>query len=494
MTYDVELKYYFELYDNHGQFKRPTGEDLLDFQNRYHDEVMKAKVEKRKMKKHLDLQGSKNFVEFQPALFSAVMINHSLQSTAFASKPLSASRHVASGSTSLHQKVLSVGTQSTQSQPPQIPSTPTTTSMVIPVGFKNLGNSCYINSILQCMIAIDLFSSSILTGELDKTAALKSCLLQSPTTSILQDYCDLVRSVFSERKPSTKKTSDAIIRKIYGKTVPNFFRHGHQDAHEFLTLGLLDRFQGELNFFSSTPTSSPSSVSFSSSAPSLSCSFSSSSSSFYSFAGSSSSSILSPVDVISKQTFSPNLQNFIFKSFFGVETSILRCQDCSKESITDHDFSVLSLPFPPDQFQTDFETKSLSHLDLFKHFTKVENLQDDLPCPYCPKSSLCATIPIRTNGRTKQICIQEPPSILVVHLKRFNNSCAKKQQFVSFPEELDISMILSKPIDTLLCAPIMYDLKATSQHHGQSIADGHYTSTVKVTFCSYFPSFYILNI
>jgi len=470
MTYDVELKYYFELYDNHGQFKRPIGEDLLDFQNRYHDEVMKAKVEKRKMKKHLDLKGSKNFVEFQPALFSARMTKHSLQSTAFASRSLSAIRHVAPGSKTLHQKVLSVGTQSTQSQPSQFPSTPTTTSMVTPVGFKNLGNSCYINSILQCMIAIDLFSSSILTGELDKTAAPKSCFLQTPTTSILQDYCDLVRTVFSKREATTKRTSDQIIRKIYGKTVPIFFRPGHQDAHEFLTSGLLDRFQGELDFYSAAPNSSPSSVSFSSSAPSVTC------------------------DGTSGRTFGLNLQNFICKSFFGIETSILRCQDCSTETITDHDFSVLSLPFPPDQFQTDFEAKSLSHLDLFEHFTKVENLQDDLPCPYCPKSSLCATIPIRTTGRTKQISIQEPPSILVVHLKRFNNFCAKKQQFVSFPEELDISMILSKPIDTLLCASMMYDLKATSEHHGQSIADGHYTSTVKVTLYSYIHSFYILNV
>ena len=79
MTYDVELKYFFELYDKHGHFKRPAGEDLLDFQNRYHDEIKEAKAAKRKMKKHLDLQGRKDFVEFQPARFST-MTQHSLTS------------------------------------------------------------------------------------------------------------------------------------------------------------------------------------------------------------------------------------------------------------------------------------------------------------------------------------------------------------------------------------------------------------------------------
>ena len=558
MTYDVELKYFFELYDKQGKFKRPIGEDLLDFQNRYHDEIKEAKAAKRKMKKHLELQGKKDFVQFQPAQFST-MEHQSQQKGAFASSTRSAANHVASCASSTRSAanhvalgsphrpqpsyahwVIVPSTPSTPTQPTQFPSSPSASSLqtlVIPVGFKNLGNSCYINSILQCMIAIEPFSNSILTGYLIKTAAHNSCFLSTPASSILRDYCDLVQSISTKRHKSTQKTSNTMIARIHKRTVPTLFTNGHQDAHEFLTSGLLDRFQKELD--SSSSSSAPSVSSTSSLSSSLSSNPSSSSLNFL------------PLGVVP-----PNLQNFIFKLFYGVDTSILRCQDCFHESITDNDSSVLSLPFPPDKtVPGDFRAVSLSHLDLFEHFTKLEYLEDDLPCQHCAISLS------RTNARTKQIFIQEPPPILVIHLKRFNNFSAKKQQFVDFPEEMDISRLLqtsppstsssssssSSPFPSssgsssssfsscsssasssssssfssslyssltsssssfssstscfssssfsssstssssfphhpqhLLRESMIYDLISTTQHHGPSIAEGHYTSTVKV--------------
>lgn len=64
------------------------------------------------------------------------------------------------------------------------------------------------------------------------------------------------------------------------------------------------------------------------------------------------------------------------------------------------------------------------------------------------------------------------PSILVVHLKRFNSSRDKNRVFVDFPlENLD----LSSRVEGKQSVPPIYDLFAIANHTG-GMNGGHYTA------------------
>uniref|UniRef100_A0A8B9LH89 Ubiquitin carboxyl-terminal hydrolase n=1 Tax=Astyanax mexicanus TaxID=7994 RepID=A0A8B9LH89_ASTMX len=104
-------------------------------------------------------------------------------------------------------------------------------------------------------------------------------------------------------------------------------------------------------------------------------------------------------------------------------------------------------------------------------FTTVETLEEENPwyCPTCKKHQLA----------TKKLDLWSLPEVLIIHLKRFSYtkySREKLDSIVEFPLRcLDFSGCLLRKTGTDSEPPSRYDLIAVSNHYG-GLRDGHYTS------------------
>ena len=86
---------------------------------------------------------------------------------------------------------------------------------------------------------------------------------------------------------------------------------------------------------------------------------------------------------------------------------------------------------------------------------------DDVKCPGCNNKCSCSS--------KNELVI--PPKVLCVHIKRFNNNLSKKNNHITFPFDLDINSILSTNLDS---NKFKYKLKSVINHSGYSSNFGHY--------------------
>lgn len=117
------------------------------------------------------------------------------------------------------------------------------TISLLPVGLRNIGNTCFMNSILQCVFATpgltDYFFNQF-PGEKK----------QRPTP-LSQAYYELLQSVRSANGVGTVTPSE--LKAAVSRTVSEFRGYGQQDAQEFMRF-LLDRMHDELNRVRSKPS------------------------------------------------------------------------------------------------------------------------------------------------------------------------------------------------------------------------------------------------
>lgn len=145
----------------------------------------------------------------------------------------------------------------------------------------------------------------------------------------------------------------------------------------------------------------------------------------------------------------------------------------------------ISLPLSKEVERT--QTK-LSVESCLRSFTAPETLTDPVDCPICRKKT----------STKQQHVIRRLPRLLVLHLKRFDNS-RKVEDLVSFPEhDLNMGIFLphwceARQVETTnedndtttnddddgVIPNISYELVGTVNHYG-SLTSGHYTSSVKI--------------
>ncbi|RWW35144.1 hypothetical protein GW17_00000060 [Ensete ventricosum] len=93
---------------------------------------------------------------------------------------------------------------------------------------------------------------------------------------------------------------------------------------------------------------------------------------------------------------------------------------------------------------------------------------------YCPRCK-------EQRQASKKLDLWRLPEVLVIHLKRFSFSRSTKHKletFVNFPiHDLDLTNYVAHKKGS----PQIYELYALSNHYG-SMASGHYTAHIKVTF------------
>ena len=110
------------------------------------------------------------------------------------------------------------------------------------VGLSNLGNSCYMNSALQCVRSVEELTQYFLLGHYKHELNPRNPLAHNG--EVAKVYANLLGELYSESASSS--FSPRQFKQVMGKYGPSFSGYGQQDSQEFL-LFLLDGLQEDLN-------------------------------------------------------------------------------------------------------------------------------------------------------------------------------------------------------------------------------------------------------
>ncbi|KAM6434760.1 ubiquitin carboxyl-terminal hydrolase 21 isoform 2-T2 [Liasis olivaceus] len=308
------------------------------------------------------------------------------------------------------------------------------------IGLRNLGNTCFMNAVLQCLSSTKPLRDYCLRREFRQE---QPCTLRTQQ-ELTEAFADVISTLW--HPDSTEAANPSRFKAVFQKYVPSFTGYSQQDAQEFLKF-LMDRLHVEINRKGRRTPCILSDAKW--------------------------PSVLEESETLSddeqaNQMWKRYLEredSKIVDLFVGQLKSCLKCQACGYRSTTFEVFCDLSLPIP----KKGFAGGKVSLLDCFSLFTKEEEL-DSENAPVCDK---CRQ---RTRS-TKKLTIQRFPRILVLHLNRFSTtrySIKKCSVYVDFPlQQLSLKEFASEKAGT----PV-YNLYALCNHSG-SVHYGHYTAFCK---------------
>ncbi|XP_053704356.1 ubiquitin carboxyl-terminal hydrolase 21 [Synchiropus splendidus] len=297
------------------------------------------------------------------------------------------------------------------------------------LGLRNIGNTCFLNAIVQCLSH---------TGDLRDYCLLKSYRhdkFSREEAKLTEAFSQVLSGLWRENDCG----ADVNPRRFYNlfrEAVPHFSGYSQQDAQEFLRF-LLERLHAEINRRPCVrrPTQEPEQQ-------------------FARFRISEESAAL----------WKKHLEkddSRIVDLFSGQLRSSLHCSVCSHHSNTFDVFCDLSLPVPKSSCGGEVTLKEC--LDLFSQ----EEQLDKENSPMCERCN-------RHTESTKRLSIQRFPQVVVIHLNRFTTSrwsISKSAVQVSFPvTDLDLG-----PYGPMDCGPVLYHLYAVCNHVG-TVNMGHYTA------------------
>uniref|UniRef100_A0A8C1ZY28 Ubiquitin carboxyl-terminal hydrolase n=1 Tax=Cyprinus carpio TaxID=7962 RepID=A0A8C1ZY28_CYPCA len=313
-------------------------------------------------------------------------------------------------------------------------------------GLRNLGNTCFMNAILQSLSNIQVFSCyfkelpsvALRSG---KTAGRRMYHTRSQgdsSVSLVEEFRKTLCSLWQGSQ--TAFSTDALFYVIW-KIMPSFRGYQQQDAHEFLRY-LLEHLHREMQ---GSKNGSPS--------PALSPD--------------------RPKHASESKCCINGTSTIVTSVFGGVLQNEVYCLICGTESRKFDPFLDLSLDIPSQfriKFTKDQEPGPTCTLnDCLQSFTDLEEL-DETELYMCHK---CKT----RQKSTKKFWIQKLPKVLCLHLKRFHWTAFLRNKidtYVEFPMRgLDIN---NKTFFIFLLENCLYDLAAVVVHHGSSIGSGHYTA------------------
>lgn len=290
------------------------------------------------------------------------------------------------------------------------------------VGLRNLGNTCFMNSILQCVAHTPGFIDSLLTAartDINRRSKLRGQLVER--------FAELME----EMRNSRSAVSPDQVKLMVGRFAPQFSGYMQQDAHEFLRF-LLDGLHEDLNRIQSKQPYRE-----------------------LEGGGSNYSQVASEWFQYHKQRDDSIVTDY----FRGQLLTIITCSRCSSKSIACDTFLDLSVPVP--------RTSSVKLQDCFNEFT-AETQVDEYKCEKCRK-----VVPSRM-----EMTIWKFPPILVIQLKRFSSSSWRRSKIdtdVIFPVK-GFSLAQYAPHSTdPSTRNAVYRLFGVSHHMGD-MGFGHYVA------------------
>lgn len=348
------------------------------------------------------------------------------------------------------------------------------------VGLRNLGNTCFMNSVLQSLSNIQEFSCyfnampSLETGKHKQKAYHSRSMKENlDDVFVVEELRKVLLNLSQGGDGSKGAISPECLFLVIWKVVPQFRGHRQHDAHEFLRY-MLDRLHTELQQVSFPVVDTSSSSSGSSHKPGEG-------------GGGIGGVKPNPYNVPALSHLHTKGRNSIVTNVFGgILQSEVRCLICGMESKKHDPFLDLSLDIP-EKFYSKESTEGggdkdkdgnapVCHIsDCLSSFTEVEELAET-ELYYC-NSCKCK------QKSTKRFWIRRLPNVLCLHIKRFrwNNFYRTKIDLrISFPiNALDMSQfVLNNGPETRRSNSScnVYDLAAVIVHHGNGSSCGHYTS------------------
>ena len=165
------------------------------------------------------------------------------------------------------------------------------------------------------------------------------------------------------------------------------------------------------------------------------------------------------------QGYMKNNHSVIEDIFAGLFFGTIQCMTCGNSSFRYEPFKIINLHIPSDIPKDDNRATLDSCLtDYFGEGEKLEG-ENQYACDNCKTKT----------DALKTIQLWSCPYRLIIHLKRFDNVLRKNTQKITFPiNGLDMSKYMSHYIG----GESVYDLYAISYHSG-SLRGGHYTAYTK---------------
>uniref|UniRef100_A0A7N6AVP0 Ubiquitin carboxyl-terminal hydrolase n=1 Tax=Anabas testudineus TaxID=64144 RepID=A0A7N6AVP0_ANATE len=296
------------------------------------------------------------------------------------------------------------------------------------VGLRNLGNTCFMNSILQCLSNTPELRDYCLRN-IHRTDLNNNC---RTGTALMEEFARLTQGLWTS---VNEAISPSDFKSQIQRYAPKFVGCNQQDAQEFLRF-LLDGLHNDVNRVTVRPKVS-----------------------------------VEDFDHLSDDEKGKRMWNMYLERedskvvdlFVGQLKSSLTCTDCGFRSTVFDPFWDLSIPIAQKN------SGEVTLKDCLRLFTKEDVLDgEERPtCNKCKARKRC----------TKRFSIQKFPQVLVLHLKRFsdsNNRNSKLTTYVNFPlKELDLREFASENSERAV-----YNLYAVSNHSGNALG-GHYTAYCK---------------
>ncbi|XP_044084597.1 ubiquitin carboxyl-terminal hydrolase 44 isoform X1 [Neovison vison] len=366
-------------------------------------------------------------------------------------------------------------------------------------GLRNLGNTCYMNSVLQVLSHLLIFRQCFLKLDLNRWLAVtasdktRSPYKHPPITDTVYQMNECQEKdtgsapsrhpslslglsggasksrkmeLIQPREPSSQYISlchelhtlfqvmwsgkwalvspFAMLHSVW-RLIPAFRGYAQQDAQEFLC-ELLDKIQHELE---TTGTRLPA---------------------------------LLPT---SQRKLIKQVLNVVNNIFHGQLLSQVTCLACDNKSNTIEPFWDLSLEFP-ERYQCsgrDITSQPCLVTEMLAKFTETEALEGKVyVCDHCnSKRRKFSSKSVVLTEAQKQLMICHLPQVLRLHLKRFRwsgrNNREKIGVHVGFEEILNMEPYCCREsLKSLRPECFIYDLSAVVMHHGKGFGSGHYTA------------------
>jgi len=302
------------------------------------------------------------------------------------------------------------------------------------VGLQNLGNTCFMNSAIQCLSnttpLTDYFLGYDWAKEINKQNPL------GMKGEVASAFGSLISKIWTGDSRAVAPTT---LRQKISKFNPIFTGYQQHDAQELLAF-LLDGLHEDLNRVHNKP-------------------------------------YIEDVEAdgrddeeLAMEAWKGYLQrnrSIIVDLFQGQLRNELRCNKCGHKSLKFDPFMYLSLPVERSRISK--KSVDLQHcIDLFCQKEKLDG-DNKWYCPKCKKFQVA----------TKKLDVWKFPAILIIHLKRFQHDKSgrrsKLNTLVNFEiEDMDLTQYAKGPQKD----DPMYDLFAVVNHHG-SLGGGHYTACGK---------------
>lgn len=295
-----------------------------------------------------------------------------------------------------------------------------------PLGLKNLGNSCYLNSVLQCLTYTPPLAQFCLSSE---HSSLCKRLFANKEKEC--PFCILERQIARSLKLDGHLDAPSKIQKCLNVFAEHFRWGRQEDAHEFLRYVIDACHNTCLKILKGRST------------PCNGSNINGNGGTLKKEEGSGTSTIMNQI-------------------FGGSLLSQLKCLSCKGESNKADEIMDVSLDL--------YESNSLR--EALSRFFQPEVLDggNKYSCERCKKLS----------AAKKQLFILRAPNVLVIQLKRFEGVHGGKiNRSIEFEEMLELSNYMHK---SALESEPKYNLFGSIVHSGYSPESGHYYAYIKDAF------------